>query len=428
MWFQRYLERYCGPRQIRRSDGKIITKHDGATHLDELEHKLRTTVLMRRLKRDVLRELPAIERVTIPLTPDTQASDAYDKYLAATKAFKRGNYAHDNPNELTWAYLSGDTDTTTILAEAENLDADETELSARDQWALCTLSQIRSEVSSLFSSGPAAECLRWLSRARQLAGQAKLMTIIEHARALVGAGEKVVIVAHHQAILRPLLREFRGEHAVIIDGAVPPHKRLAIVDKFQQSPDIFVCLLAMQAGGVGLTLTAAAHLIFAELAWTPAEMQQAEGRIHRLGQTRQVKTYWFVLEKSSDEHVMRLVTKKGRITIDALGDHTTGSRARLRAQAWRAAHPDRVRQQKRQYRYQRRNPSSSESAPIGPVRRGRPPKSPNQTPADIRARARERALAWNLAHRDRVREIKRAYRKRQRGGLPDPFGEPGSLC
>lgn len=145
-------------------------------------------------------------------------------------------------------------------------------------------------------------------------------------------------------------------------------------------------------------------------------MAQAEARVHRIGQTRGVKTYWYVLEESSDEHVMRLVTRKGRIILDTLGDQSTRSRARLRSQTWRILHPDRVRQQKREWRWQQRRAQSNGNFPIadivptGPVRRGRPPKDPNLTPADKRTRARQRARAWNLAHRERVKEIKRTYR------------------
>ena len=62
-------------------------------------------------------------------------------------------------------------------------------------------------------------------------------------------------------------------------------------------------------------------------------------------------------------------------------------------------------------------PFIAELVPTGPMRRGRPPKDPNQTPADIRERARQRARKWNREHKERVKEIKRVYRRRLRGDL-----------
>ena len=68
-----------------------------------------------------------------------------------------------------------------------------------------------------------------------------------------------------------------------IDGSVPPAERALRVKKFQSNKTVRLALLSMTAAGVGLTLTAASNIIFAELHWTPGVLAQAEDRCHRIG-------------------------------------------------------------------------------------------------------------------------------------------------
>jgi hypothetical protein len=77
-----------------------------------------------------------------------------------------------------------------------------------------------------------------------------------------------------------------------INGAVPGHKRQALVDAFQTGPDTFdVMILSPKAGGVGLTLTSANHVIHLSRWWNPAVEDQATDRVYRIGQTRNVHVY-----------------------------------------------------------------------------------------------------------------------------------------
>ena len=198
MWYDTFRQRYCGPRTIKLPDGRTMTRCDGATHLSELERKLRSSVLLRRLKRDVLTELPAIERITISVPANQQASEAYDSYLAAIEALKLANYGSETfgsmlpvlPQlpELKLGYLIGELDAA-LLREIDNLNEDEAELSDSSRDALIALKEIRSEVPP-HSTTPLGQCLRTLSQARQSAGQAKLPAIVDHVRTLVASGEK----------------------------------------------------------------------------------------------------------------------------------------------------------------------------------------------------------------------------------------------
>ncbi|KAI5437409.1 hypothetical protein KIW84_023500 [Lathyrus oleraceus] len=68
-----------------------------------------------------------------------------------------------------------------------------------------------------------------------------------------------------------------------IDGGTPSGSRQQLVTEFQEKDSIKAAVLSIKAGGVGLTLTAASTVLFAELSWTPGDLIQAEDRVHRIG-------------------------------------------------------------------------------------------------------------------------------------------------
>ena len=76
-----------------------------------------------------------------------------------------------------------------------------------------------------------------------------------------------------------------------IVGSTPKDKRTNIVERFQNKK-FKVFLGSVKAGGVGLTLTAATHLILHDRPWTPGDAEQAEDRCHRIGQSSTVNVYW----------------------------------------------------------------------------------------------------------------------------------------
>jgi len=109
----------------------------------------------------------------------------------------------------------------------------------------------------------------------------------------------VVFCAHH-AVADALLRGLtdHGRRAAVIDGRVKPQTRAAFVKSFQRG-DLEVLICGMNAAGEGITLHRADTVIFVELDWVPAAMQQAEARIHRVGQT--AETCWTHYLLVSDE-------------------------------------------------------------------------------------------------------------------------------
>lgn len=83
-------------------------------------------------------------------------------------------------------------------------------------------------------------------------------------------------------------------------------ERLDIVDKFNSDESIKVLILTTAVGGLGLTLTGADTVIFAEHDWNPMKDLQAIDRAHRIGQTRQVNVYRLIVQDTLEEKIMNL--------------------------------------------------------------------------------------------------------------------------
>ena len=128
--------------------------------------------------------------------------------------------------------------------------------------------------------------------------------------------DKMVVVSQFTSflsILQPLLREkLSGVSFTRLDGGMSPLKRAESLKTFQSSkrnsPKIL--LLSLKAGGVGLNLTAANHLLLLDPAWNPASEWQCFDRIHRLGQTKQVFIYKFITKQSVEEKMLDIQDKK----------------------------------------------------------------------------------------------------------------------
>lgn len=82
------------------------------------------------------------------------------------------------------------------------------------------------------------------------------------------------------------------------------------MNSFQEDDRIKVALLSITAAGVGLTLTAASTVVFAELHWTPGMMIQAEDRAHRIGQKNAVNCHYLIGDNTLDDMLYRFLDKK----------------------------------------------------------------------------------------------------------------------
>ena len=144
-------------------------------------------------------------------------------------------------------------------------------------------------------SGPSwIQFLGLLNRGRHELAVAKAPPTLEAARERVEAGEKVVVFTSYTEVIDALRAAF-GAAAVTITGEDSAAARQRAADALQADPAVRVLAGNLHAAGVGLTLTAATHVLFNDLDWVPGNHWQAEDRIYRIGQTRPAfVTYLYV--------------------------------------------------------------------------------------------------------------------------------------
>ncbi|MCS6931832.1 MAG: DEAD/DEAH box helicase, partial [Acetobacteraceae bacterium] len=162
-----------------------------------------------------------------------------------------------------------------------------------------------------------------------IAASARLRAAIEVLDKIAGRGERALIFVDNlamQARLSPLLqRRYRLPSApMIINGSVNSRGRQERVDHFQAGAGGFdVMILSPRAGGVGLTLTAANHVIHLDRWWNPAVEDQCNGRVLRIGQQRPVEIHvpMAVLpggRRSFDDNLHNLLERKRQLMREAL--------------------------------------------------------------------------------------------------------------
>ena len=241
-----FTKKFCNARR-----GRFGWDVKGVSNSDEL-HALLKNYMIRRLKSDVLHDLPPKQRTILPIK------------VSAEHAAKCRTLIQD----MDAARVSVD--------ELVGTEAESAHFEAR----------------------------RLFMEAYQASGLAKAQAVSEYLLDwLAGSGtQKILVFAHHKEVLNTLhveqavSKKMKGVGHMRIDGSVPSAERAARVRKFQTNARIRVALLSVTAAGVGLTLTAASSVLFSELFWTPGVLAQAEDRAHRIGQVNSVNVMYCVVK------------------------------------------------------------------------------------------------------------------------------------
>ncbi|HUJ64519.1 MAG TPA: C-terminal helicase domain-containing protein, partial [Acidimicrobiales bacterium] len=110
-----------------------------------------------------------------------------------------------------------------------------------------------------------------------------------------------------------------GIGTLFLHGSVPARRREDMVTAFQ-SGKVPVFLLSLKAGGVGLNLTRATHVIHYDRWWNPAVEDQATDRAHRIGQDRPVQVHRLVTEGTLEDRIAELLEKKRELADTVVGD------------------------------------------------------------------------------------------------------------
>ena len=239
----------------------------GSSHINELREQIKP-LMIRRLKEDVLTELPAKSRRTIYID---MPGKYYQEYIAA----------ENNLVETLQGLPSGK-----VSQEYED----------SRMWVLSKLNYLR-----------------------HIVGLSKAEEAEEIIKNFVDAGEKLVVFAHHHDVM-DLMDEYLTKdkvNHVKVDGRTELTNRQTAIDTFQNDPKCMV-FLASTAMGMGVTLTAASNALFVERQWTPGIEEQMEDRLHRIGQTNGVLIHYMQVEHSLDEKMDKLVENKRAVLNEIL--------------------------------------------------------------------------------------------------------------
>jgi SNF2 family DNA or RNA helicase len=159
---------------------------------------------------------------------------------------------------------------------------------------------------------------RAIQSERQAAGVAKVPHVIEFVKNIMEIEESVVVFCHHKAIHELLHRSLAEYSPASIIGGQSDKERQEGIDRFQNGETKLI-IAGLRAGNVGINLSKARYVIFAELDWSPAIHRQAEDRLHRIGQKNTVFAYYLMGNGTLDDHVANVLVDKS-YEIDAIMD------------------------------------------------------------------------------------------------------------
>ncbi len=152
-------------------------------------------------------------------------------------------------------------------------------------------------------------------------GSGKFLRLRELCEEIAARQEKVLIFTQFREMTDPLasfLEEIFGRSGLVLHGGTVVGKRKQLVDQFQQElgPPFFV--LSLKAGGTGLNLTSASHVIHFDRWWNPAVENQATDRAYRIGQKKNVLVHKFVCRGTIEEKIAELISEKTALFNDLL--------------------------------------------------------------------------------------------------------------
>jgi hypothetical protein len=268
-----YRRRYCWEKtQFFR--GRKVVKWDGVQNENELNELLTGTIMVRRLKEDVLSQLPLKRRQQITL--DSSRLDA-----TIMSQFP--------------SFLTGQQD---IAIDIEN---------------------------------PTKDMMDCFHRT----AEAKIEAVGDYVEHLLRSGMKFLVFAHHYVMIDGLVERVAkaGIKFIKIDGRTSEVAKHSFVRTFQGDHDPRLAILGITSTGQGITLTAASTVVFAELMWLPGQMVQAEDRVHRIGQHSSVHVQYLIAEGTFDPILFKSLNKKQR-NVTAMLD---GQRRHMNAYSKSAA-------------------------------------------------------------------------------------------
>lgn len=228
----------------------------GASNLKELNYLLNQNCFFRREKHEVLKDLPAKVRQTI--TCEITNADEYSKI---ERDFKK--YLQEND---------------------------------------FSMAEVRKKLQS--------EVIVKITMLLQIAAKGKIEAAQDYIDEVLDSGQKIVVFCKHKIVVDELCKIY--PQAVKVTGSENETQKQNSVDMFQKNPKTNIIIGSHKAAGVGLTLTASSEVLFLELPWTFADLEQCEDRCHRMGQPNSVRCTALIGEGTLDNWLYNdvIMTKK----------------------------------------------------------------------------------------------------------------------
>lgn len=248
--YQYYVKRYCDGRKIMLKTGQEIMLSGGATNLEELKEKIKHVYIRRLLSE--MTDMVNKEIITRYYDLTNKQMQIYnglwEEYIEAQK--KQGNDDSENYRQLVEGIL-----------------------------------------------------------VRQYLAKEMTTNTIQLADEKIEDGEKIIIICTFQEEIE-IFKKYYGNKAVVYDGKMSLKQKDKAEYEFMNNPKIKVFIGQIVACSVGLTLTAAHTLIFNSYSWQYSENKQAEDRIYRLNQTKDVTCIYQLFNDSISQHMFNTVIKK----------------------------------------------------------------------------------------------------------------------
>lgn len=238
-----YQMRYCDPKRTY-----FGWQFNGLSNGEELHNKI-GKFMIRRMKSDVLAQLPAKQRVIVPMQVSDSDRRMYDGV----------------DEEFTEAMNRGESN------------------------ALAKLSQLK-----------------------RASFEAKKNAMLQWIGDYLAVNDKLVVFVYHKDAFNFILDNFKGV-SVGVNGETPVEDRQRSIDAFQKNEKIRLFVGQIKACGAGITLTASKATCFVEFGQTVVQHEQAEDRVHRIGQSADsVQAYYLTLENSVDDSIMAVLNERNK--------------------------------------------------------------------------------------------------------------------
>ncbi len=238
-------------------------------NIEYLKRKV-TPFILRRMKEDVLKDLPPVSEITYHCQLGGQQLDLYKSYAESAK------------DELT------------KLVQRDGFEKVQIHVLA----TLTRLKQICCHPAIFAKENP------------EVGDSAKYEMLQELVQNLIDGNHKTVIFSQYTKMLQIMREDFnsRGIRFSYLDGT--SKNRLDIVKDFNNNKDIPIFLVSLKAGGTGLNITGADTVIHYDMWWNPAVENQATDRVHRIGQKKSVSSYKLVTVNSIEEKIVAMQQRK----------------------------------------------------------------------------------------------------------------------